>query len=424
MHQAAAQAQAQRRQEISQQQSQDHDRTPSQARYDENDPHVEASIARLLDRMRRSSVGSSRNDDRDGEGQASAHARIKKDEDDMDEDERLLASEEGKKLSSKERRQLRNKVSARAFRSRRKGDCASNPLVLYEANIAQNTLDTSRMILRSRRPRWKISTLRSRGCEGEQAIHRSHTRSACLDAFLGLFRGDDSHGGQMPSLLERHPESLQPQYQEEQQQQQQTLRPDPNASQMSNNAQVGLAMIPESPYEQHSAVNPSTPMPWNPNVGGGFDQQVYAMHALPEEAVVDVHSLSGKSAIDPLSFVGTTKDEALDIELMPIIECLPKHLLPSISTPVTTGSVVEDHTEFDDSDPSFALYADQPTITTTTLPKNVQKLELSTSDEHVKELDALTRAKFERLCVRMHSLGARVDAAVEHLSKGYGGAEA
>jgi hypothetical protein len=47
--------------------------------------------------------------------------RMKKEEEDMDEDERLLASEEGKKLSSKERRQLRNKVSARAFRSRRKG---------------------------------------------------------------------------------------------------------------------------------------------------------------------------------------------------------------------------------------------------------------------------------------------------------------
>jgi len=47
-------------------------------------------------------------------------ARLKKDEEEMDEDERLLASEEGKKLSSKERRQLRNKVSARAFRSRRK----------------------------------------------------------------------------------------------------------------------------------------------------------------------------------------------------------------------------------------------------------------------------------------------------------------
>lgn len=47
-------------------------------------------------------------------------ARLKKEEEEMDDDERLLASEEGKRLSSKERRQLRNKVSARAFRSRRK----------------------------------------------------------------------------------------------------------------------------------------------------------------------------------------------------------------------------------------------------------------------------------------------------------------
>ena len=38
-----------------------------------------------------------------------------------DEDEKILASEEGKKLNPKERRQLRNKVSARNFRVRRKG---------------------------------------------------------------------------------------------------------------------------------------------------------------------------------------------------------------------------------------------------------------------------------------------------------------
>lgn len=41
-------------------------------------------------------------------------------EEELDEDTRLLMSEEGKKLSSKERRQLRNKVSARNFRERRK----------------------------------------------------------------------------------------------------------------------------------------------------------------------------------------------------------------------------------------------------------------------------------------------------------------
>lgn len=40
----------------------------------------------------------------------------------MSEDERFLASEEGKRLSSKERQRLRNKVSARAFRSIKKGE--------------------------------------------------------------------------------------------------------------------------------------------------------------------------------------------------------------------------------------------------------------------------------------------------------------
>lgn len=38
-----------------------------------------------------------------------------------DEDEKMLASDEGRRLNPKERRQLRNKVSARNFRVRRKG---------------------------------------------------------------------------------------------------------------------------------------------------------------------------------------------------------------------------------------------------------------------------------------------------------------
>lgn len=84
------------------------------------DPVVEERISRLLQQMRANAVAA-------GETSPSPSsvlphmAKAKKDEADMDEDERLLASEEGKKLSSKERRQLRNKVSARAFRSRRKG---------------------------------------------------------------------------------------------------------------------------------------------------------------------------------------------------------------------------------------------------------------------------------------------------------------
>jgi bZIP-type transcription factor MBZ1 len=86
------------------------------------DPHVEESISRLLNQMRQSSVVSLDGDFSTPTSNLPHLARLKKDEDEMDEDERLLASEEGKKLGSKERRQLRNKVSARAFRSRRKGE--------------------------------------------------------------------------------------------------------------------------------------------------------------------------------------------------------------------------------------------------------------------------------------------------------------
>ena len=83
------------------------------------DPAVEERISRLLNQMRQSSDGS--DDAETPRASVPSLSKSKKDEEDMDEDERLLASEEGKKLSSKERRQLRNKVSARAFRSRRKG---------------------------------------------------------------------------------------------------------------------------------------------------------------------------------------------------------------------------------------------------------------------------------------------------------------
>lgn len=129
MHsQQAAQAkaaQAQRQQEMHRQQQQKQIPgqlpLPTQATKSAKDPHVEESISRLLSRMRQSSTASSIDESTPAPGGMSSVPRLRKDEEDMDEDERLLASEEGKKLSSKERRQLRNKVSARAFRSRRKG---------------------------------------------------------------------------------------------------------------------------------------------------------------------------------------------------------------------------------------------------------------------------------------------------------------
>lgn len=84
------------------------------------DPATEERIRQILEDVKRKAL-SSQASSLEEDASLPQIARMKKDEEDMDEDERLLNSEEGKKLSSKERRQLRNKVSARAFRSRRKG---------------------------------------------------------------------------------------------------------------------------------------------------------------------------------------------------------------------------------------------------------------------------------------------------------------
>lgn len=83
------------------------------------DPLLDQKITQVLNRFRQQE--SSNMDLQGPESPEDANRSQSKDLDDMDEDERLLNSEEGKKLTPKERRQLRNKVSARHFRKRRKG---------------------------------------------------------------------------------------------------------------------------------------------------------------------------------------------------------------------------------------------------------------------------------------------------------------
>lgn len=129
---AQAQAQQQRHQQLLQQQHKqreaDHQqRQPRRAAsHQPVDARTEETIARVVNQIRQNSTYSDALSPNPGD--VLPHVvKTKKDEDDMDEDERLLNSEEGKKLSSKERRQLRNKVSARAFRSRRKGMYISLP---------------------------------------------------------------------------------------------------------------------------------------------------------------------------------------------------------------------------------------------------------------------------------------------------------
>jgi len=127
--QAANAAHSQSQGSSAPQQSHGNGKRPSHA----TEPHVEESISRLLNQMRHNSSVS--DDAGSPDNLLPQIARMRKDEEEMDEDERLLASEEGKKLSSKERRQLRNKVSARAFRSRRKGMFSSLSMCCTDSRL-------------------------------------------------------------------------------------------------------------------------------------------------------------------------------------------------------------------------------------------------------------------------------------------------
>lgn len=223
------------------------------------EPHVEESISRLLNQMRNNSSASD-GDDGDSPGNSGQYlSKMKKDEEEMDEDERLLASEEGKKLSSKERRQLRNKVSARAFRSRRKEYIGQLEGEVAMKNQEANNLRSENSALMAENDRYRglIETL---------------LRHPAFTPFINDISKDPSVFGmpqrqpqqqqqqqqQRPSVT---PTPQHPQPQQQQQQQQETkpeylnfdasqLQVPQPEQQQQQQQQVGLAMIPENDFSK------------------------------------------------------------------------------------------------------------------------------------------------------------------------------
>jgi hypothetical protein len=242
-----------------------------------NEPHVEESISRLLNQMRQNNAPA---DDAGTPSGSLPHiARMKKDEEEMDEDERLLASEEGKRLSSKERRQLRNKVSARAFRSRRKGkghgfsapkishanQCTTEYIGQLEGEVALKAQESN--VLRQENQALLAENERYRG------LIETLLRHPAFTPFINDISNDPS------SILPRQQQPIRPPPPQQQQQQppvntapnsqptqQQappTTQPDmkpgfPNfdASQLQipqsqpEQSQVNLAMIPEESFNK------------------------------------------------------------------------------------------------------------------------------------------------------------------------------
>ncbi|KAI0136844.1 bZIP transcription factor [Xylariales sp. AK1849] len=274
MHQQAALAKAQQQQrqqqqiiQAQQQQRQHHTKQQQRPKSAQpSDPMVEQKITQLLNSMR-ARTGHVDNDDN---SPLLNLPRSRKDEEDMDEDERLLASEEGKKLSSKERRQLRNKVSARAFRSRRK-----EYITQLEAEIASKVTENGDIRAQNR------------------ALVEENKRLSDLTRMLlssPSFSNFLDHLSSGPAGAQQQPAPQVEQRQSEQRQMPKDVNPYA-AAHHSQQQQIGMVMIPEQTMD-FSMLNLDSN-----NEGGVFNYQpqVFTVET-PEMPEIDTAVLSGKAS--------------------------------------------------------------------------------------------------------------------------------
>lgn len=322
MHQQAAlaKAQAQQRQQqqiIQQQQQQRQSHQGKQQRPKAalpSDPIVEQKITQLLNSMRSKSASGA-----DDENSPLMQVpRLRKDEDDMDEDERLLASEEGKKLSSKERRQLRNKVSARAFRSRRKEYISQ-----LESEIATKVTENGDLRTQNR----ALAEENRRLSDLTRMLLSSPSFSNFLDHLSSAPAGlpQQQQQQQAPVKIEqRQPESRQ-------------LPKDVNpyaAAQTQQQQQIGMAMIPEQTMDFSML-----------NIDGdsfNYQPQVFAVLETPEVPEIDTAALSGKSS----NFVGESfSSDISKVEVSAIespISSMEKSQTPNAQAELVASTTVGD----------------------------------------------------------------------------------
>jgi hypothetical protein len=396
MHQqqaAIAKAQQQQRlqQQLIQQQRQgsaaQQQRQQRPKNHQPTDPIVEEKISQLLQSMRQGSVATSEGDDASTpHGNMSHASRMRKEEEDMDEDERLLASEEGKKLSSKERRQLRNKVSARAFRSRRKEYIGQ-----LEGEIAVKVNENS--------------DLRAQN----KALMEENTRLSDLTRML---LSSPSFSGFLDNLSS-NPAAVAPQQQqaapapvEQRHVENRQVRKDVNpyaAQQQMQNQQINFTMIPEQAMD-------FSMLDLNGDGSYIYQPQVFSVLSMPE-VTFDTSILSGKKS----NFVAESFDSEAEKVTMPTIERMPV----KVEVAVEASPIVDD--EFD-NDPAFALFTDAPITTSQTSidseftcifggiqpEKAFSRLELVDSAEEANGAAAMDRV--QRICESLEAVTARLEA--------------
>jgi type II secretory pathway pseudopilin PulG len=334
--QLAHQKQQQAMQQQQQQQQQQQNRMPSTSSASRktssplSDAHTEEMITRVVAQIRADSQNASASMQNDNQGLLPHIIRAKKDEEDMDEDERLLASEEGKKLSSKERRQLRNKVSARAFRSRRKEYIGQ-----LEGEVAMKVNEANE--LRAQNRLLMEENARSRAFIERLLRHQAFT------PFLEELSRDESLQSKapmtsMPSTAT--PVTTAPAPTQFQQQQF-------NGMSQAENTHVGMTMVPEPQidFAMLNLNNNNNGNNWGANNGFNFQQPVaFAVTELPEgpSNPLDIEAMSGKG----YSAILNAEDDS------PVEEVKADY--PVIERPIQSESAVAHEAEEEDAE--YDLY--------------------------------------------------------------------
>ncbi|CAI6336516.1 unnamed protein product [Periconia digitata] len=410
--QARAQAQQQRQQQLRQRQQQQQASQHSRQQSTKNsasplsDARTEETIARVVNQIRQQSQNSAMAA-ADAQPNVLPHViRAKKEEDDMDEDERLLASEQGKKLSSKERRQLRNKVSARAFRSRRKeyiGQLEGE--VAVKTNEA-NDLRTQNMALMEENAR-------------SRALIERLLRHPAFTPFLEDLSHDESLQPK-PAMSSMSSASTTPTPApvREESNLYQNLQQSGSMTSQPETQQIGMTLVPETSIDI-SMLNIGSNTFGMENVGFNYQQpQVFAVLELPEGPVnpIDSNVLSGKG----FSSIFSAEEDS------PVEEVKPD--FPVIERPVESTSALE-ATDDEEQDPDLDLYYSSPAPsapTTVAAPfenpeslfgdANPEKVfahfELFISDDAA---DERLMARFERQCARMNTICDRIATLTSHL---------
>lgn len=309
------------------------------------DVMVEERISRLLKTMKHSSSASSEEEATtpNASGSQSHAARMRKEEEDMDEDERLLASEEGKKLSSKERRQLRNKVSARAFRSRRKEYIGQ-----LEGEVAVKVHEADRL------------RAQNRALMEENRQLSDLTRMLLSSPAFSTFLGDLSNpqnplpvenltGGGNLLKVNTHKDADPYALGHQNMSVQESSQP-PSDLVASGSAQMDL-----STTENEMSSSWTAALSGN-GIWGVAQPRVFSVFDVPQVPLIDhpnFHDLSEKSR-EPCSWLASdaTKEGPLAIEC----GSTPSLTIPTAT--ITPSEPLDVEFEVEEDDPSLALYAD------------------------------------------------------------------